>query len=68
MYGTLASPRLAGRAAKPFDVCQEVFLSWTDDTYDSGVAKAYTGITSNSSVPADYAAWAKAHLPHLHSG
>ncbi|CAE7601917.1 ENDO1 [Symbiodinium natans] len=50
---------LAGRAAKPFDVCQEVFLSWTDDTYDSGVAKAYTGITSNSSVPADYAAWAK---------
>ena len=54
--------RLAGRAAtvKPFDVCKQVFLSWSNDTFNNGVERAYAGITRESPIPDDYAAWVKA--------
>ena len=54
--------RLAGRAAtvKPSDVCKQVFLSWSNDTFNNGVERAYAGITRESPIPDEYAAWVKA--------
>ena len=49
----------AGKAVQQFDICQKVFLAWTDDTFTAGVQRVYSGITRDSPVPDDYAAWAK---------
>ncbi|CAK8994036.1 unnamed protein product [Durusdinium trenchii] len=42
-----------------FDICQQVFVRWVNDTFDTGVPGAYGGITRNSMIPDDYAVWAK---------
>lgn len=43
---------------RAFDTCQQVFVSWVNDTFDIAVAGVYN-ISKNTEIPAKYAAWAK---------